>query len=255
MHVVRIQAVRTHGPRLKTFSLPRLFEASPGQFVMLWLPGVEEKPFSISGLGTHTMDLTVKEVGPFTEALGRCAPGDWVGIRGPFGRGFQPVDRALLVAGGTGAAPLRFLAQVMEARGLSFSMLCGAKTALDLPFREDLERWGCDLATEDGSCGSCGLVTQLAEAALSTGSFSCVCGAGPEPMLLRLARLADEAGLPYQLSFERYMKCGIGLCGSCCLDGSGIRLCVEGPVLTPEEVRGVTEWGLPPRDASGRRPV
>jgi dihydroorotate dehydrogenase electron transfer subunit len=72
-------------------------------------------------------------------------------------------------------------------------------------------------------------------------------------MLARILEIADERDIDVQLSFERYMKCGIGICGQCCLDGSGIRVCVEGPVLRREEIRETTEIGLPHRDATGTR--
>lgn len=253
MRTCRILGVTPHGESVVTLRLPRLFEAIPGQFVTLWLPGVDEKPFSISGTIPDAMEVSVKAVGPFTERLVRCRPGDRIGIRGPFGTGFVAQPGALLVGGGIGAAPLRFLAQVMAERSMPFTMVCGARTEREIPFREDLARWGCLLSTDDGTCGECGVATDVARRLAEGERFSCVYAAGPEPMLVQVMALAEAKGLPCQISFERYMKCGIGLCGSCCLDGSGIRLCVEGPVLSAEQARQVTEFGLPHRDASGLR--
>ena len=254
LRTCRIQRVVTHSSSVKSFCLPRLFDAVPGQFVNLWIPGVDEKPLSISGMRSEAMELSVKAVGPFTRRLLECGAGDWVGIRGPFGNGFTLEPHAVLVGGGIGIAPIRFLAQVMADRAIPFTLVCGARTKEELIFESELRGWECHLSTDDGSCGSCGLVTDLLDGLVEKHPVSTLCAAGPEPMLLRIVEFADRHSLPYQVSFERYMKCGIGVCGSCCLDGSGIRLCVEGPVLNRDQVRQVTEFGLPHRDASGRRP-
>ena len=80
-----------------------------------------------------------------------------------------------------------------------------------------------------------------------------VYAAGPEVMYLPLLEILKRYDLPYEISFERYMKCGIGICGQCTLDGSGIRVCLEGPVLNREQIAHITEIGSVHRDASGRR--
>ncbi|MBN1425702.1 dihydroorotate dehydrogenase electron transfer subunit [Candidatus Fermentibacteria bacterium] len=253
MRTCRIQSVIVHSPSLKSFYLPSSLDAAPGQFVNLWLPGVDEKPISISGMRDGLMELSVKSVGPFTRALMDCAPGDLVGIRGPFGTGFSPASNSLLIGGGTGIAPIRFLAQSLRDRGMPYALVCGARSRCELIFEDELREWGCRFASDDGTCGICGVVTDLLDEAGESGLISVVCAAGPEPMLLRIMAWADGRSLPYQISFERYMKCGIGICGSCCLDGSGIRVCVEGPVLGKDQIAQVTECGLPHRDASGLR--
>ena len=240
------------GAGIRSLRFPRWLDASPGQFVFLWLPGVDEKPFSISDLDEDVMELTLRAVGPFTRALEAVEPGDLLGLRGPFGRGFQLRDDALLLGGGMGIAPIRFLARELERRGGSPPLLLGARGVDELFQRDDFARLGALFATEDGSLGHRGLVTDLLEPLLGQGQ-PCLCACGPEPMLLALRGIAQRLGLPCQLSFERYMKCGLGICGQCCLDGSGIRLCVEGPVLHGADMDEVTDLGLPHRDATGLR--
>ncbi|NLI74997.1 MAG: dihydroorotate dehydrogenase electron transfer subunit [Candidatus Riflebacteria bacterium] len=255
MQTVPILEVIAHHAGLKSFLLPPVLEAEPGQFVTVWLPGVDEKPFALSGRRPHALEITVKAVGPFTRRLLEARPGDRVGLRGPFGRGFSLTGGAVLVGGGIGNAPLRFLAQRLDEAGLPFSWLAGARQAADLPFEAYLQRDPrVRIFTDDGSAGTAGPVTVGLATALASGPAAVVCGAGPEPMLLALREAARRAGWRAELSFERYMKCGIGLCGQCCLDGSGLRLCVEGPVLDEAAMQGVTEWGLPHRGPSGRRP-
>ena len=258
---VRVEEVLVHHETLKTFVMEAPFSIAPGQFVMLWLPGVEEKPFSPS-LATQNwrsrpgrIELTVRAVGAFTHALMGVKPGQLLGLRGPFGRGFSLEPFSLLVGGGMGIAPLRYLAEALDSSGLPFHALLGARTGRDLLFTDWFSRRSASLFTDDGSAGTAGLVTQSLDAELSSGLFRNVCACGPEPMLLAVMKICETRSVPYQFGFERYMKCGIGICGQCCMDGSGIRLCKEGPVLTAHELAGITELGLPHRDASGARPA
>jgi dihydroorotate dehydrogenase electron transfer subunit len=178
-----------------------------------------------------------------------------LGVRGPFGNGFKPVENSILIGGGCGNAPLKYLALSLLECNYSFRWLAAARTAADLPFRELFagENFWNPL-TEDGSTGEPGRATDPLEALLSEEKPACIYASGPEPMLLAVRETALMYDVPVQLSFERYMKCAIGICGQCCLDGSGLRLCIEGPVLTEKEMCGVTEWGLSHRRASGRRP-
>jgi dihydroorotate dehydrogenase electron transfer subunit len=252
MHTYPVVRVVEHGPFLKSFYFQKHFHAEPGQFVNLWIPGVDEKPFSISDMDGELMELSVKAVGPFSRKLMEAKVGDWLGIRGPFGKGFSLERDSIVVGGGIGIAPLRFLRRRLEEKGLKHRVLWGLRTKADLIFPEELGR-GAELMSEDGSVGGKGLVTERLEQMLERERPQLIYGAGPEPMLLAVLRIAEQRGIPYQLSFERYMKCGIGICGQCCMDGSGIRLCVEGPVLGPSEVAEVTDLGEPHRIASGRR--
>ena len=102
-HAMRSQPIRqvaTHSAELKSFLFEQTFDAEPGQFVMLWIPGLDEKPFSVSDVWDGKIEITAKAVGPFSRALMDCKPGDRLGLRGPFGRGFRPRGRGLVVAGG-----------------------------------------------------------------------------------------------------------------------------------------------------------
>ncbi len=254
MSTYPIRRVIEHSPGLKSFYFYQDFDAVPGQFIELWIPGVDEKPFSISDLSDGLLEISVKAVGPFTERIMSCDLGDYLGVRGPFGRGFKIVDNALLVGGGIGAAPLRFLARVLAREEKEFVFLVGAKSKEDVIFSRELSKYRFYCTTEDGSFGRPGLVTEEMERIMAKDSFACIYASGPEAMLIRVMEMAEARSVPFQISFERYMKCGIGLCGQCCMDGSGIRLCVDGPVLTQDAVRGITEIGLPHRDATGCRP-
>jgi dihydroorotate dehydrogenase electron transfer subunit len=218
----------------------RLPEAQPGQFVMAWLPEVGEKPFSIHA--SIPLALTICDVGPVSHALVNLQAHDRVWIRGPLGNGFElKGTKHLLVGGGYGAAPLSFLAQEAIRQGGQVVACLGAKTKADLILVERLSSLGCDLrvATEDGSEGHQGLVTEVVKEAIDVFQPDCLYACGPTGMLLALADLCKLRGLPAQLSFEALMRCGVGLCGSCELPEElcqrlglpgGWLVCHDGPV-------------------------
>jgi dihydroorotate dehydrogenase electron transfer subunit len=229
-HPCRIDRVEEENYRVRTFTLGLAMDARPGQFVMLWLPGVEERPFSL--MACDPVQLTVARVGPFTEALHALRAGDRVWVRGPYGNGFQPVGRRpLLVAGGYGVAPLLFLAHRLCEAGAQPTALIGARTARDVIFADRFAALGVPvvIATDDGSFGEPGLVPDVAARLLDRSARDAIYACGPEPMLDGVAELARRRRLPAQLSYERKMRCAFGVCGTCTRDG-GWLVCRDGPV-------------------------
>lgn len=238
-----IKQIVNENYRTKTFVLDAsLPAAQPGQFVMAWLPDVGEKPFSIAG--ADPLKLTVVAVGPFSAALHALQPGDRVWIRGPLGRGYQLSGRRhLLVGGGYGAAPLLYLAQTALARGDEVQVCLGARSAQDVLLAEAFNQAGAavSIATDDGSLGQRGLVTQAVKSVLEAFLPDTVYACGPVPMLTAISDQCLTAALPCQLSWEALMRCGIGLCGSCELPAevglaagvpSGWLTCKDGPVFS-----------------------
>jgi dihydroorotate dehydrogenase electron transfer subunit len=251
---IRICEIRDETRTIRTFVLDaEVPEAEPGQFIMLWLPGVDEKPMSVAHPAPLT--LTVARVGPFTTALYERRVGDRVGWRGPYGRGFSlQKDRpALLVSGGCGVGPLYFLATQAVERDIPTTVALGARTALDLPYIEQFRALGVDLilATDDGSLGYKGYVTDAIPQSAICNSQSIIYACGPEPMLVAVHRLCRERAIPGQLSLERYMKCGFGICGQCAIDG--YLVCQDGPVFDVEQLDGLRDFGRAHRSATGRR--
>ncbi|NPV07313.1 MAG: dihydroorotate dehydrogenase electron transfer subunit [Anaerolineae bacterium] len=246
-HITRvIQENRT----VRTFELDTSLEAEPGQFLMLWLPGEAEKPISI--MDPDPLTVTVSRVGPFSSALHRKQVGDPVGWRGPFGRPFTVQgSHLLLVAGGYGAAPLHFLARRACEAGIATTLAIGARTAEGLVLVERFRQIGCAtvLATERGDAGHQGLVTEAVVNDLTR--YDRVCACGPEPMLYAVARMCWEAGVPAQVSLERYMKCGFGICGQCAMGDKLV--CRDGPVFDIEELRDNEDFARFTRNATGRR--
>jgi dihydroorotate dehydrogenase electron transfer subunit len=226
----RVTAVRVENPTTRTLILDGGMEADPGQFVMAWLPGLDEKPFSLSGI--DPVSITVARVGPFTSALHRLVAGDDLWLRGPYGQGFALCDGAmLLICGGCGAAPLFYLARVARQADCEVSVVLGVRTAAELFFVERYAALGCavHVATDDGSAGTRGTALDLAEQVLAEGAYDTVYACGPEAMLAAVHLFSTQHRLPCQLSYEAYMRCGIGVCGSCAREGCLI--CRDGPVL------------------------
>ncbi|MFH1403183.1 MAG: dihydroorotate dehydrogenase electron transfer subunit [Candidatus Altiarchaeota archaeon] len=247
--MVEIIGVKEESKNHKTFTLDVKVDAVPGQFCMLWLPGLNEKPMSFSGIGEQAK-VTVKKLGDFTKQMFRMKQGDEIGFRGPYGRGFAVLDgEACLVGGGCGIAPLLPLAD--EVDGLA---IVAAKSRSDLILVKEFRDSGLDVvvATDDGSEGVKGFAHEVLAQQISERDFGCVYTCGPEVMMKTIMDVCDESDTECQLSLERYMKCGIGICGSCTL--SGMRVCVEGPVFNADELRG-TEFGVYTRDGCGCRRV
>lgn len=241
---MRIRTITAENARTRTLALDGALDAAPGQFVMAWLPGIDEKPFSLAG--ADPVSLTVAAIGPFSREIGQLRVGERLWLRGPLGRGFQmPAEQrhALLIGGGYGVAPLKFLAQRLLAGGHTVSMIIGARSEEDLLLTEAVARLGVALwtTTEDGSAGIQGLVTDAIMPAIAAagGVPPVVYACGPTGMLRAVAAICNRQQMPFQLSWEAHMRCGIGLCGSCEV-GAGWLTCLDGPVFDFDPLEGVS---------------
>jgi dihydroorotate dehydrogenase electron transfer subunit len=226
----KITKIIEENAQIRTFVLEAAVEADPGQFLMVWLPRVNEKPFSL--VDADPVTITVARVGPFTEKLHRLKIDDKIWFRGPLGRGFELRGKhTLLIGGGYGVAPLAFLAQRAVGTRRRVTAVIGARSRADLVFPQRFTELGCSvfLATEDGSAGVRGLATDVAESFLERGETDAVYACGPEAMLNRVLELCWSHGLFCQLSLEKYMRCGLGVCGSC--QRGGMLVCRDGPVF------------------------
>ena len=257
LRTVKIERIVEENPSVKTFSFHDLLceKATPGQFIMVWIPGIDEIPMSLSAIEDDHCSFTVTKVGEATEALHKMKEGDLIGVRGPFGRGFSFVKgEVLIVGGGTGLAPLAVLAENLSRFDAIATFLLGAKAKSELLFLDRVNKVcpNVIVATDDGSFGLKGLVTEHAEKMLAERKFDMVYACGPEPMMVKMLFLAEKYNVPLQMSLERLMRCAVGLCGSCVI---GIyRVCKDGPVFTKEQLEKVRgEFGTFRRDFDGRK--
>lgn len=239
-----------------------LHSGRPGQFYMLYARGIGEVPISISGAGdAGSIAFTIRDVGAVSRSLHSTQPGGLVGVRGPFGTGWDAGSAIghdlVIVAGGVGLAPLRPLVLEVLARRPDFrvvTVIVGARSQREFLFRDELVSWAArgdlrvELTVDQPSAdwaGPIGFVTEpLARLDLepaNTTAFLC----GPEPMMRFCANLLLRDGLPAErvrLSLERNMQCGLGVCGHCQL--GPLLVCRDGPVVdyaTAGELVGVRE--------------
>jgi len=254
---------RIQGGTVKTvfFEMPEnAKKPAPGQFYMLWIPGLDQKPYSVSYHEKNTLGFSFIKRGPFSERLFGMERGFPVGLLGPLGSGFLEREpdrgktRYLLAGGGIGTAPLIFAAMQLSGMGKKTCIIAGGKNRGDVTWIEPLLGTpGIEVihTTEDGSVGKRGMVTDhLPELVDRTKpEFALLCG--PELFMQKAIEILKEKGVPGEAGLERMMKCGIGLCGSCSLDPAGDRVCVEGPVFSFSEIGRLGEFGKYRRDASG----
>jgi NAD(P)H-flavin reductase len=224
----------------------------PGQFMMLYAFGVGEVPVSLSGTSDGRLVHTVRAVGAVTRALCAAQPGDVIGVRGPFGRGW-PVHEAagadvVVVAGGLGLAPLRPLIRRLLARRERYgelAILSGSRSPADVCYPDELERWrgrGAQVGVTVDTAGrewtgAVGVVTSLLAGARFDPADAVAFTCGPEIMMRRVAQALADAGVAEDriyLSMERSMHCGIGHCGHCQLGPT--LTCRDGPVYGYDEI-------------------
>jgi dihydroorotate dehydrogenase electron transfer subunit len=183
--------------------------------------------------------------------------GDEMGVRGPFGTPFELPESdedVVIIGGGTGMAPVALLTEAASTKGVDVTTLIGAATADELVFEDRLASHAdVRVATEDGSAGHEGLVTGLLDEVIEEkGEPANVASCGPELMMSAVLDRFDERPEDVQLCLERYMKCGVGICGSCCIDDSGSPVCSDGPVYRGTELTN-GEFGVYHRDAAARK--
>jgi dihydroorotate dehydrogenase electron transfer subunit len=260
LRTTRILSVKTESPTVKTFTFKDKVcaRAKPGQFLMLWIPGVDEIPLSILDANEDgAVSVAVKKVGEATQALHNKKTGETIGIRGPFGNSFTlKRGRILMVGGGTGTAPLLFLAKKLASKATKLVFVIGAKTKEELLFIDKLEEVRSEgnlvATTEDGSYGIKCLATTPLESLLAKEKFDMIYTCGPEQMMRKVLDLAEKHGITLEASLERLMRCAIGLCGSCVV--GKYRVCRDGPVFTAQQLREVKdEFGISKRDFNGKR--
>jgi dihydroorotate dehydrogenase electron transfer subunit len=253
---LKIEEIVIEAPGIRSFIFRHKLNAQPGQFVMAWLPGIGAKPFGISYLGEGGFGITVCDVGEVSGGINNLKKGDYLGILGPYGNCFSlEGKKIILVAGGYGAAPLFPLAEAAKRKEITQTFIIGAKTSEKLIFRNRMERAKINglYATDDGSFGRKCFVTDILEEALKNGNADTVFACGPELMVKKVAELCRLYKVKCEVSLERYIKCGIGVCGSCCTDEDGKPLCKIGPVLSGEKALSIKEFGQYRRDASGTK--
>jgi dihydroorotate dehydrogenase electron transfer subunit len=223
---------------------------APGQFAMLaaverWGAGDDERPhlaraFSIARHRDGEAHYLLEDVGPGTKRLCELQAGEELWVLGPLGKGFAPPEgghRAILVGGGVGIAPLAILQDTLIAADTEHTVLLGFRDEARLPGADLLQ--DARIASDDGSAGHHGLVTDLLREELDSDPGATIYACGPAGMLEGVRAIAERAQVPAQLALEAGMACGFGACYGCVVPRRGggyLRVCVDGPVIDAAEL-------------------
>ena len=267
-HICTIERVVDETPTVRTlyFHDEVLANVKPGQFTMVWIPGVNELPMSVmTSPDFPEAGFTVRKRGESSTALYNLKIGDKIGVRGPYGNSFAIENirgkdaRIVLIGGGTGLVPLmRYLDSIVNPaiNGCMVTLLMGSKTKDEVFFEEKAkELIGLNTkltvipVTEDGSYGEKGYVTDVMEKLLQENTYDAIYTCGPELMMYKVVKLANEKGIFVQASLERMMKCGVGICGSCCVNEDLV--CRDGTVFDGQHLAENSEFGHFERTKSG----
>jgi dihydroorotate dehydrogenase electron transfer subunit len=256
--IVKIEKIIDETPTVRTlvFSDEVLSNVLPGQFAMVWIPGINELPMSVMiSQEKGKAAFTVRKHGIASTGLYSLKVGEQIGVRGPYGNSFTiKQGKILLVGGGTGLVPLirllTFLKKTDDA-----TLLIGSKTKNEVFFEKmanqilEHNKHQVIVVTEDGSYGKSGLVTQTMENLLSETKFDTVYTCGPEKMMHKVVQLASSKNIYVQASIERMMKCGMGICGSCCF--GEVLACKDGTVFDGNYLLANKEFGYTHRNKAG----
>jgi dihydroorotate dehydrogenase electron transfer subunit len=262
LRIVKLKKVKKETPTVKTliFHDEKCALAKPGQFIMIWIPNIDEIPMSIALTNKNGLvTIAVKKVGDATEALHNLTSKDKIGVRGPYGTFFTNylnVKEVIIAAGGTGIAPLMNVIKDLSVFKKKAKIIFGAENKQELLFLKEIKKLTLNKpflkfipATIDGSYGVKSDVATIVEK--ETERFhGQILTCGPESMIYKIFKLCIKKNMKLQASLERIMKCGVGICGSC--DLAGFRVCKDGPVFNIQSMKLMKEeLGFYKRSFSG----
>lgn len=261
--IVRIEETVSETPTVKTlvFKDDLSYTAKPGQFLMIWIPRIEEIPMSVMiNSKEGYAAVTIRKSGIGSTALFERKKGDLIGLRGPYGNEFiirENYKKILIIGGGTGLVPLLRLASYASKKKLKITIVLGAKTKKEVFFEKMAKMLtehvdsSVKICTDDGSYGLKGTTVNVMSNLMRNNTFDCVYTCGPELMMRGIVEIANKNSIPVQASLERYMKCGIGICGSCCLDS--MLVCQDGTVFNGKQLSKILDFGISYRDKDGQK--
>ncbi len=263
------------------FKMSNAKTPKPGQFVMIWIPGVDEIPMSLSDFDDKgNWAISVKKVGECTKAIHDLKVGDNIGVRGPLGNHFKlqadNSKKIILVGGGLGNAAIKFLATKLNDTNIKFHLIYGLIYEKDAIFVKDFLKFDLNnsdinlcIDFDDENVGGSTvkkfynskfigrpherLENLINEYPKEDISKLIVYACGPEIMIYNVFEICEKYNIELQVSLERIMRCGCGLCGLCVIDPIGLLVCKDGPIFSSKELRKMGDFGKYRRDFAGKK--
>jgi sulfite reductase subunit B len=235
---------------------PERISYRPGQFYQASIAGVGEAPISVCSYSDEFVEFNIRAVGDVTDALAKLNEGDELLLRGPYGTHYPMKEMLgkslMIIGGGTGVAPLRGVIKYVEKRRADYDrihLFIGFRSPEAIIFKKDIELWNriFDLhltvdKADAGYKGKVGLVTKIVEDSGMNGNNKVAIVCGPPAMIKFTIMALEKMGFGHSqifLSYERRMKCGVGMCGHCMI--SGIYVCKDGPVFRYDQIKNLHE--------------
>ena len=233
---------------IKSFFFRHSIDCKPGQFIMVWLPGIDEKPMAASYCSKKEFAFTYQTIGKFTTSLDSLRKGAKLGIRGPYGNSFSIKNNSCVIGGGVGMASVSTLIGALK----NPVIISGARSKENIIYLKRFKNKNMTVTTDDGSFGRKGFATDALDDLLSKNrKIKIVYTCGPEIMMKKIFELCKKHKVEMEASLERYMSCGFGVCGKCMVDDKIV--CMEGPIFNLKQLEKMEEFGSFARLRSGRK--
>ena len=233
---------------INSFFFKEQIDCKPGQFIMIWLPGADEKPMAVSYHKKNEFAFTSQALGKFTHTLDGLKKGDKLGIRGPYGNSFSTKNNACVVGGGVGLSSVSTLIDSLK----NPILIHGARSKKHLIYLRRFRNKNMIVTTDDGSFGRKGFTTAALDETLSRNKkIKIVYTCGPEIMMKKIVDICNRHKVECEASLERYMACGFGICGKCMINDKIV--CVDGPIFNSKQLSKMPEFGNFARLKSGRK--
>ena len=245
--MLEISDVVHEGRNQKSFFFRHSIESKPGQFIMVWLPGVDEKPMAVAYHSKNEFAFTSQSIGVFTNALDRLKKGNKLGIRGPYGNSFSTKANACAVAGGVGLSSVSTLIDKLK----NPLIIYGARSREHLIYLKRYKNKKMIVTTDDGSFGRKGFTANALDEVLAKNKIKIVYTCGPEIMMKKIFEICRKHKVELEASLERYMACGFGVCGKCMINDK--ICCVDGPIFNSKQLSKMPDFGNFARLKSGRK--
>ncbi len=242
--VVPVSKVINEGKSQKTIFIPYKEKIKPGQFFMLWIPGIDAKPYAVSYIIGKEIGFTSMAIGKFSYAFDRLKKGDKIGLLGPYGNSFSLKNNACIVAGGIGISSVSTLIDSLK----NPAVIYGSRNKDYLIYLKRYKNKKIIVCTDDGSYGIKGFTTNVLNDLLKNprnnkikNKIKIVYTCGPEIMMKKVLEICNKYKVECEASLERYMSCGFGICGKCTINDRII--CIDGPVFNSKQLNKMSDFG------------